>query len=234
MITDLWIENFKGIGERQHIPLRPITLLFGINSAGKSTVLHALLYLREMVCYQNFDPKKSLAGKQSVNLAGIDNLLHVGGEQRCQSASFTLGCRLRISPDDWWQVVSWEHARFAFRTDSYGYCWVDPVVGTDYLRAEAGIEEKGPTYDESLDNDFDFDIHTTVDRRGISALRIAVDDEPYMCGWRDNASLGLSWWINIFHDKLAPNPNAHSRIPAIASGQNFVLPSLPSSRKNSE
>jgi len=31
MITDLWIENFKGIGKRQHIPLRPITLLFGAN-----------------------------------------------------------------------------------------------------------------------------------------------------------------------------------------------------------
>ena len=24
MITDLWIENFKGIGKRQHIPLKPI------------------------------------------------------------------------------------------------------------------------------------------------------------------------------------------------------------------
>ncbi len=38
MITDLWIENFKGIGKRQHIPLRPITLLFEANNSGKTTV----------------------------------------------------------------------------------------------------------------------------------------------------------------------------------------------------
>ena len=60
MITDLWIENFKGIGKRQHIPLRPITLLFGANSAGKSAVLHALLYLREIICNQNVNPTKPL------------------------------------------------------------------------------------------------------------------------------------------------------------------------------
>ncbi len=221
MITDLWIENFKGIGKRQHIPLRPITLLFGINSAGKSTVLHALLYLREMVCYHNFDPKKSLAGEQTVNLGGIDNLLHVAGDQRFQSPSFTLGCRVHISPGDWHEKVSWEHARFAFRTDSYGYCWVDPVVGMDYLRAEAGTEEKSPTYDESLENDLDFDIQTTVDRRGIRALRIAVDGETYMCGWRDTASVGLSWWINIFHDNLAPNPNAALTDPSNSKWTNF-------------
>ena len=56
MITDLWIENFKGIGKRQHIPLRPITLLFGANSTGKSTVLHALVYLNEILNNQRLDP----------------------------------------------------------------------------------------------------------------------------------------------------------------------------------
>lgn len=75
MITDLWIENFKSIGKRQHIPLRPITLLFGANSAGKSTVLHALLYLREIICNQNVNPTKPLEGEQTVNLGGFHNLV---------------------------------------------------------------------------------------------------------------------------------------------------------------
>ncbi len=44
-ITSITIENFKGIGEKAvTIPIRPITLLFGKNSAGKSTVLQALRY----------------------------------------------------------------------------------------------------------------------------------------------------------------------------------------------
>ena len=44
MITGIAIENFKGVGERVELELAPITLLFGANSAGKSTVLHALHY----------------------------------------------------------------------------------------------------------------------------------------------------------------------------------------------
>ncbi|MDT8389640.1 MAG: hypothetical protein RRC34_03925 [Lentisphaeria bacterium] len=32
-------ENFKGIGKEVTVPLRPITLLFGKNSAGKSSVM---------------------------------------------------------------------------------------------------------------------------------------------------------------------------------------------------
>jgi AAA15 family ATPase/GTPase len=38
MITGISIENFKGIGERIDLKLRPLTLLFGANSAGKSTI----------------------------------------------------------------------------------------------------------------------------------------------------------------------------------------------------
>ncbi|MCY4266131.1 MAG: AAA family ATPase [Gammaproteobacteria bacterium] len=43
-LTKLEIENFKGIGERQVIPIKPITLLFGPNSAGKSTILQAIKF----------------------------------------------------------------------------------------------------------------------------------------------------------------------------------------------
>jgi len=76
MITDLWIENFKGIGKRQHIPLRPITLLFGANSAGKSTVLHALLAFREIVTNRNFSLHDTISGEHTISLGGIEQVLH--------------------------------------------------------------------------------------------------------------------------------------------------------------
>ena len=44
-ISRIEIENFKGVGARQKIDLRPITLLFGPNSTGKSPILQALRYL---------------------------------------------------------------------------------------------------------------------------------------------------------------------------------------------
>ena len=44
-IRTITIENFKCIGDVVTIPIRPITLLFGKNSSGKSTVLQALSYM---------------------------------------------------------------------------------------------------------------------------------------------------------------------------------------------
>lgn len=48
MITGITIENFKGIRDRVKLDFRPITLLFGANRDGKSAILHALLYAREV------------------------------------------------------------------------------------------------------------------------------------------------------------------------------------------
>lgn len=49
MLTSFEIENFKGIAARQRIDFAPLTLLFSANSAGKNTILQALLYLQELI-----------------------------------------------------------------------------------------------------------------------------------------------------------------------------------------
>ena len=47
MLHALELENFKAFGERTCIPFAPITLIFGENSAGKSTILQALNLLKQ-------------------------------------------------------------------------------------------------------------------------------------------------------------------------------------------
>ena len=47
-LTRLILANFKAFGRRQHIPIRPITLIYGRNNSGKSSLLHALLYARSL------------------------------------------------------------------------------------------------------------------------------------------------------------------------------------------
>ncbi len=69
------IENFKGIGERQTIELTPITLLFGPNSASKSTMLQALHYVREILERGNVDPDVTIAGGL-IDLGGFATLVH--------------------------------------------------------------------------------------------------------------------------------------------------------------
>lgn len=68
--------NFKALGSaEQQVVFRPITLLFGPNSAGKSTIVQALHYLSEILARNNCDPGTTeLGGK--LNLGGFRNLVH--------------------------------------------------------------------------------------------------------------------------------------------------------------
>jgi hypothetical protein len=69
------IENFKGVAHRQVVDLKPITLLFGPNSAGKSTILQTLHYLREILERQNVNPDLTIAGGL-IDLGGFSTMVH--------------------------------------------------------------------------------------------------------------------------------------------------------------
>jgi predicted ATPase len=76
MLIALELENFKGISTRQRIEFAPITLLFGKNSAGKSTILQALLYLHEVLTHGEADVHRSALGGTTVDLGGFERLIH--------------------------------------------------------------------------------------------------------------------------------------------------------------
>src|SRR5437870_13318263 len=42
-LRSLGLGNFKAFADTQSIPIRPLTLIFGANSSGKSSVIHGLL-----------------------------------------------------------------------------------------------------------------------------------------------------------------------------------------------
>ena len=56
MLTDVQVQNFKVFEDTGRLHLKPITLLSGINSAGKSSIIQALLLLK-----QTLDSAPSLA-----------------------------------------------------------------------------------------------------------------------------------------------------------------------------
>ena len=75
VITAIEIENFKGVGRPVRIDVRPITLLFGRNSAGKSTILHALCYANEILNGQ-LDPHTTSLGGDELDLGGFHHFVH--------------------------------------------------------------------------------------------------------------------------------------------------------------
>jgi hypothetical protein len=97
MITGISIENFKGISERVTLDLRPITLLFGANSAGKSTILHALHYAREVFERHNLDADQTIAGGKYIDLGGFDHFLHHGGASQSWNNASSVTLRLDIA-----------------------------------------------------------------------------------------------------------------------------------------
>ena len=88
-LTRIEIENVKGIGSRQSLKLRPITLLFGPNSAGKSTILQALHFLREILERGNIDPDFTIAGGL-LDLGGFATLVHNHELDRTVTLAVTL------------------------------------------------------------------------------------------------------------------------------------------------
>ena len=94
-ITAIEIENFKGIGRSLRIDLRPITLLFGRNSAGKSTVLHALCYTNDILNHKNIDAHTTVAGGDNVRLGGFNHLVHSHDPTR------QVRFRFDLSLDNW-------------------------------------------------------------------------------------------------------------------------------------
>ena len=82
LIKSVSLKNFKGFSEEVRIELRPITLLFGANSAGKSSVLHALQYVREILERNNANADRTLQGGAAVDLGGFLNLVHGRDRER--------------------------------------------------------------------------------------------------------------------------------------------------------
>jgi len=75
-ITSITIENFKGIRGPVRVELKPITLLFGPNSAGKSTIIQALHYAQEVFEHHNLNADRTFTGGDSVDLGGFRNIVH--------------------------------------------------------------------------------------------------------------------------------------------------------------
>ncbi len=76
-LKSLRIENFKAFGKSpQTIPIKPITLVFGPNSAGKSSFLHSLLWLNHAVSRGETDVYHPTLSGQSINLGGFNSCLN--------------------------------------------------------------------------------------------------------------------------------------------------------------
>lgn len=96
MLTGLRIQNFKGIEGPIDIPIKPVTLLYGVNSAGKSSVLHSMHFIRGLLEDYDLDPTGSPYAADDIDLGGFLNLLH----KHAVGRRMVLGYSLNLSSID--------------------------------------------------------------------------------------------------------------------------------------
>ena len=75
-LCGLRIGNFKAFAETQQISIRPLTLIYGANSAGKSSVIHSLLLANHALENGNVDVHQTKIGGASLDLGGFSQYVH--------------------------------------------------------------------------------------------------------------------------------------------------------------
>jgi AAA15 family ATPase/GTPase len=110
-IKAITIENFKGISKPVRIEFKPLTLLFGPNSGGKSSIIQALHYLREILENRKLDVDKTTAGGDFIDLGGFRK--YVNGHDDSKRISF------KIELNDIKGDYSFENEPFDRQSDYY-------------------------------------------------------------------------------------------------------------------
>ena len=89
-LTAFSIANFKAFAATQRVPLKPITLIYGANSAGKSSVIHALALAHHAIETGELDIQRTQIGGESIDLGGFRQYVH----QRKRDSQVELGFKL--------------------------------------------------------------------------------------------------------------------------------------------
>ena len=90
-LSELTVENFKSFGERrQHMPIRPLTLIYGPNSSGKSSLLQAIALAHEANRTGIVDTKKTELAGESIDLGGFRQYVHCHDLNRDVNLGFAL------------------------------------------------------------------------------------------------------------------------------------------------
>lgn len=76
MLTSFDLGNFKAFADKQKIPVRPLTLIYGANSSGKSSIIHGLLMAHEANRTGDLDVSGTDLGGFSVDLGGFLQFVH--------------------------------------------------------------------------------------------------------------------------------------------------------------
>ena len=100
VLQRLHIGNVKSLAGEHVVPLAPLTLIYGPNAAGKSTIIQSLLLLAQSVLADHFEPQGPL-----VNVRNFRQV--VSGHDPSEDLTLGLDVNIEVDPP----VKSSRHAK---------------------------------------------------------------------------------------------------------------------------
>ncbi len=153
LLKSLTLQNFKAIGEEPVlIDLKPITLLFGPNSAGKSTIIQSLYYAKEILEKDNLDPAELPSDPpepSSLDLGGFRTM--VNGHDLSRQVTLAFDFELEngelpdyVPPERGWieESICWQRLRDVQRASTLLEVRWDAKKARHLASYETGVNGK--------------------------------------------------------------------------------------------
>ena len=142
-LSGLVVGNFKAFGGSQKIPVRPLTLIYGPNSAGKSSLIQSMLLLNHWLAGGALDAHQTRLGGASLDLGGFRQCIHAHDFKRC----LEIGMNIDVDPIKAGERYLGEFKRVGVR---YSVGLPEPAPGNLRLPAEPQLAEFTLLLDDCL------------------------------------------------------------------------------------
>lgn len=170
MLTEFSIGNYQAFSTPQRVPLKPITLIFGPNSAGKSSLLRSLLVARHAILHGKLSKSEGAGERHPGSYADIvrnGNSNPITFEFTVQSAgeSLELGLSWREKEEPGIETVALALKKKESEVVGYLAKWSSKHLTLSNLGCVLSQELAAASLESDTEGKFDDLVHRTVKNR---------------------------------------------------------------------
>jgi len=177
-ITQISLTNFRSFKDTQVIDLAHVTLMFGPNSAGKSSVFSALFYIQQILEKKQCDPMYiDTLNKKYVG--GFKNLVH----KRDLNSTIKIKIKYELGNS---------------KSKSYAYLY-------DLIDSELDIKLESPVKKTmSISTEFEISWSKKKNKAYVKTYIVEFEDEEIAVVECDDDNEPAITWLNYIHDLMWP------------------------------